>query len=334
MRKRYFVLAAIALIVASAAYSAFWFSVAGGLRAGLEPWAAARRSEGYTVAWETASVGGFPLSFRFSFEGASFGGSQPAPFTAKAPTLVLSAAPWNLERWQAVAPHGAELAAPGASFDAARLDGSVRLRHGDESLIDVEATALNGQGFASGLHAAGATLHLALPAKAPADHHDAALDALVEVAQLTLPAGLPPLGNVIDHLSLAATLKGRLPSGGPSQSLAAWRDDGGTVELAHGALHWGNLAVDATGTMALDGNLQPIGALTATIEGQNEIVDAAVNAGDLRPKDAGIAKIVLGVLARPGPDGRPQIKAPIRIQDEHLFLGPAKIADLPRIEWR
>lgn len=333
MRKRYFVLAAVTLIVA-AAYSAFWFSIAGGLRAGLDPWAAARRSEGYAVAWDTASVGGFPFSFRIFFEGASFGGSRPALFTARAPALVLSAAPWNLHLWEALAPQGAEFAAPGSSFDASRLDGSVRLRRGDELSIDVEATALTGHGLAYGLRAAEATLHLALPAKAPADHRDAALDALVEVTQLTLPAGLPPLGNIVDRLSLAATLKGRLPSGGPSQSLAAWRDDGGTVELARGTLHWGTLAVEATGTMALDGDLQPIGALTATIEGQNEVVDAAVSAGNLRPRDAGIAKLVLGVIARPGPDGRPQIKAPIRVQDEHLFLGPARIADLPRIEWR
>lgn len=334
MLKRYVVLAAIALVAAAAIYSAFWFSVAGGLRGGLEPWAAVRRSEGYTVAWEKASVGGFPLSFRVSFEDASFGGSRPAPFTAKAPILVFRAAPWDLQRWHLVAPHGAKLAASGASFDAARLDGSVTLRRGGESLIDIEATALDGQDYASGLHAGGATVHLALPAKAPADHGDAALDAVVDVTQLSLPAGLPPLGNVVDRLSLAATLKGRLPPGEAPQSLAAWRDDGGTVELAHGALHWGRLALDATGTMALDGNLQPEAALTATIEGQNEIVDAAVSAGDLRAKDAGIAKLVLGVLAHPGPDGRPQIKAPIRVQDEHLFLGPAKIADLPHIEWR
>lgn len=333
MRKSY-ILAAVAVLAVAAAYSVYWFTVAGGLRACLDPWAAARRAEGYTVAWDSAAVRGFPFAFRLSFTGASFGREQPTLYLAKAPTLVLSAAPWNLHTWHAETPDGAELTTSGAVLDAGRVDGAVTTRRGDPSSIDVTATALAGQQLIAGLSAADATVHLTLPANAPADHRDTAADLAVAFSRLTLPAALPPFGNIVDGLSVTATLKGRLPYGAPTPSLTAWRDDGGTLELTKAVLHWGALNIDATGTLALDGDLQPIGALKATIEGQNEIVDAAVGAGTLKPKDAGLAKIVLSVLAKPGPDGRPQITAPIRLQDAHLFIGPARIAALPRIAWR
>jgi hypothetical protein len=106
------------------------------------------------------------------------------------------------------------------------------------------------------------------------------------------------------------------------------------LELTRGSLHWGSLSLETKGTLALDGQLQPIGSLSATIEGQNEIIDAAVSAGTLKSRDAGLAKMVLSIIAKPGPDGRPQLKAPIRLQEGHLSLGPAKIAALPHIEWR
>lgn len=334
MRKTYVVLGAVALLAAAAAYSAYWLTVAGSLRAGLDAWAAARRAEGYTVAWDSAAVDGFPFAFRLSLTGASFGREKPTRYVATAPTLVLTAAPWNFHTWHAKTPKGAELATSGAVLDAGQVQGAVTTRRGDTSTIDVTATALAGQALIAGLRADDATVHLTLPANAPADHRGTAADLAVTFSRLTLPASVPPFGNTVDGLSVAATLKGTLPYGAPTPSLTAWRDDGGTVEVTKSSLHWGALSIDATGTLALDGDLQPIGALTATIEGQNEIVDAAVSAGSLKAKDAGLAKIVLSVLARPGPDGRPQIKAPIRLQDEHLFIGPAKIAAVPRIAWR
>jgi hypothetical protein len=334
MRKRSIVATAAAILAVAAAYCVYWFMVAAGLSGGLEPWAAARRAEGFAVAWDKAAVSGFPFAFRLTFTGASFGREQPTLYIAKAPLLVLSAMPWNLHTWHAEAPQGGSLATNGAALDAQHVEGSVTGHRGAPASLDVTATVLAGRDLIAGVGAADAEIHLALPASAPADHHDTAADLSVDVTRLSLPATLPPFGKVVDDVSLAATLKGRLAAGAPSQSLAAWRDDGGTLELTEATLHWGQLKVDATGTLALDGDLQPIGSLTATIEGQNEIVDAAVSAGSLRARDAGLAKIVLGVLARPGPDGRPELKAPIRIQDGHLSIGPAKIAALPRITWR
>jgi hypothetical protein len=156
----------------------------------------------------------------------------------------------------------------------------------------------------------------------------------LRVAQLTLPRAVPPFGGTVEAFSLAATLKGPMPQGPLYQSLAAWRDDGGTVEVEDGRIRWGALVMDAGGTLKLDRQLQPTGALTAHFKNQNAVVDAAVAAGGLHPDDAGLAKAFLGLMAKPGPDGEKQITVPVHVQNERIFLGPAQVAQFPKIAWR
>src|SRR5260221_522214 len=135
------------------------------------------------------------------------------------------------------------------------------------------------------------------------------------------------------RVTLAGAVKGAVPPGQLRQALATWRDDGGTIELEEGALRWGSLAASANGTLALDAALQPIGALTATIENHNAVIDAAVAGGTLRADDANLAKVLLGLMAKPGADGKKRLTLPVTLQNRRLYLGPAQIAVLPAITW-
>ena len=126
---------------------------------------------------------------------------------------------------------------------------------------------------------------------------------------------------------------GPVPPAPPRQAATAWRDAGGTLELERVALRWGTLAVTGSGTMALDAELQPIGAFSAAVEGYDELLTALVGAGRVRSNDAGLARMALGFLAKPGPGGRPQIAAPFTIQAGQMLLGPVKLGPAPRIPW-
>ena len=86
-------------------------------------------------------------------------------------------------------------------------------------------------------------------------------------------------------------------------------------------------------TMALDAELQPIGAFSGAIEGYDELMAALVAAGRLRGSDAGLARMALGFLAKPGAGGRPQIATSLTIQDGQMLLGPIKLGPAPRISW-
>src|SRR5665213_1167262 len=143
----------------------------------------------------------------------------------------------------------------------------------------------------------------------------------------------PPFGGTIQEISGAATIDGAMSQGPVPQMLAGWRNRGGVIQLNQGHLHWDALDIEATGTLALDDQLQPLAALTAKITGQDSILDAAVQAGNLRPSDAGLAKAVLGLISQPGADGQKQVTLPISAQNQRLFLGPAAIARLPTLNW-
>ncbi len=323
------------LAAAAASYTGYWFDVAARLRAGVEPWAQARRAEGYTVRWDAVTVGGFPLSFRLRFAGAVFSGIRPLPFEIAAPLLSGSARPWNLKRWAVSAPEGARVAAPsqGDTIAVAGLGGTILLGADAGTAIDLVAHDLAGSGTAAGLRIADAEARLTLPERAPASHQDTALGAAIRLAGMALPYQVPPFGSTVEALTLAGTFKGALPQGKLRQGLAAWRDDGGTIELEDGSLRWGPLAASANGTLALDEALQPIGAMTAIIEGHNAIIDAFVANGSLRPGDASFAKTFLGLMAKPGADGRKRLTLPLRVQNDRVYLGPAQIAALPRFTW-
>ena len=334
MRRPILVLLAV-LALAWLGYSGYWLYTAKRLASSIGPWAEARRADGYKLQWRTLEVEGYPAAFRLRFTDAAVAGVRPLPFAATMPLLTGKTAPWDLKHWQLEAPQGMRVEMPGVgeAVTAAALDGSLGFGAPEGTDVDVTLHGISAGGVISGMHADDAALHLAIPAKPPQSHQDAAIAAAIRLARITLPWQLPPFGSDIEAVRLAATVKGAMPPGTLRQSLDAWRADGGTVELEDGALRWGKLAVTTSGTLALDAALQPVGALTATIEDHTAIVDAAVASGNLPADNANFVKIFLGLMAKPGEDGKKRLTLPLSLQNDRAYLGPAQIARLPRFTW-
>ena len=86
--------------------------------------------------------------------------------------------------------------------------------------------------------------------------------------------------------------------------------------------------------MALDSALQPVAALTGTFTGYDETLEALAAAKLIKPGIARIGKFALGAMARPSSSGgRPEIEAPVTLQDSWLYVGPIKLLQLPTIRW-
>jgi hypothetical protein len=343
MRRKILIL--VALLVVAASYTFYWYSVAELVRRGILDWSAARRAEGFTVGWDRYDVSGFPFALRVTIEKPVFGQSGIEPgYAAQAPLLVGEAPLWALDQWRVTAARGARLAIqpgparPAIAVTASGLAGTVRPgRVGDATSNPGTAVALSADNIAvvgqAQLAITRAEAQALIPAHAVANHRDTWLTADLRFSGVTLPQAVPPLGDTIDHLAAAVAIKGTIPGGPHRQALAAWRDDGGTLEVNSFDLGWGTLQLGAKGTLALDAGLQPIGALTALLRGYNEIIDALVTGGSLRAGDAALAKIALGLLAKEGPDGNYEINAPLTLQNGYVFLGPARLARLPNFTW-
>jgi hypothetical protein len=334
----------LALALAAGLYTAYWFYVAGAVRQGIGDWIEARRQEGYSVGTDRIAVSGFPFAIRARLDGAVLAQDRAQPgYEVRLPVLVGEAAPWSPRRWVLAADRGARLhldpgpARPSASITVAKLRGLVEPTRATDIAPGGTTVELSGDDVLvqadQRLRIARASLVAALPAKARVPHQEVWSRASFRFEQATLPAPAGPLGATIDELTLTAAVKGAVPPGALREALARWRDDGGTLEVERFRLAWGRLLATATGTLALDPALQPVGSFTATVEGHNEILDALVAEGTMRSGDAALGKVALGLLAKAGPNGQPQIQTTVRIQNSEVYLGPARIARLPHFTW-
>ncbi len=170
--------------------------------------------------------------------------------------------------------------------------------------------------------------------RAKGDYQSASWSLSGSTAGLSLPwFSASPLGNNLG-LSLKARLIGIIKRGPLIQSLEDWRDRGGTIELEKLKLKHGPLKINTNGTLALDGKLQPIGALTANLEGFFETIDALKRLGVVKARNAITAKIMLGVLSRTPKGGGPAIlNLALTAQKRHLYLGPVRLLELPEVNW-
>jgi hypothetical protein len=330
---------AAALLVLVGAYTAYWLIVAKRVSDGVAAWAQAERADKIEVSWHSIGVAGYPFAWRVALEDAVLRDARLTP-SPELRILALSAVarPWDFGSWRLMAPAGmsAMLAGgderPPLKLTARTADGALTVdRAAGTSLwlnaqdIEVEA------GEAVAISSAGAWV--IVPAKAPRSPTEPALGVALDLRQVQLPATASVLNDTVDELAFGVTVKGAVPTGKLARVVAEWRDKGGTVELDNLQLNWGGVGATASGTIALDRELQPIGGFSGAIEGYDQILTGLVQSGRIRAADAGLARLALAMLAKAGPDGRPEIKTAFRIQNGEMFLGPAKLGKAPRLAW-
>ena len=330
--------AALLLAIVLGGYTLFWFVAAGRIEDTVAEWAQAQRAQNLDLSWQAMRVGGFPLAFRVELRDAKLRDlAVPVRGELRLPVLEAEARPWGLRSWELAAPSGltakqGPAEAAGATLSAQTAIGSVAVG-GEGGAAIWLALAKPTADVAVRLAAAEAEIWVNLQAHPPQDHTEPAIGIAVEARNLLLPSVPVPLINPLDEIGFGVTVKGAIPAAPARQVAAAWRDAGGTVELDHLDVRWGGLAVNGSGTMALDRDLQPEGAFSGGIEGYDQLMSALVAAGRMRESDARLARLALTMLARPGKNGRPEIRTSFAIQNGQMFLGPAKLGPAPRIGW-
>ena len=330
MRARYVALVA-ALGVAAIGYVAFWFWAAGAAEQSVVRWAEARRAEGMEVGWGNLSVGGFPFRLEVSVEGPRMAAPRhPLTPEWRGARVVAYAHPWNLRH--VLASFEGDHALSFLEGDSRR---SISLRArtwlaswqaGPEGrpkrisidLHDVQATD---SAAPEPTRAARLQLHVR-PGQAP----NALADIAMKASSIVLPkAQALPLGPEIGAAELDATLMGPLPEGGYPQAVLRWRDGGGVVEVRRIAVEWGEVSVEASGTLALDAATRPEGAFTAEVRNHRELLDELIAAKALSTDDGRLARAALDLLAAAGGGA---LAVPVTAQNGKLWLGPVAVARL------
>lgn len=323
------------LLIFAGAYSVWWAWLAGEVQTRLAEWIDGQRIEGRDVVIGDLKVSGYPGRIDIRLDDVSVSDAA-AGWTARLPALQGAFAPWYLDRMDG------------------RFDGPI--------VVDVAKGPLTG-GYR--LEAennditvdrfSGAAIRIRLDgAKVTPDIPDGVMTAdmldvtvrqgatpvfaavIVDSEGVTLPgAVVSPFGQHLERADFRFDLKGAVPPAGPrAQDIARWRADGGNIDVLDVNIQHGVFGLNGNGTLALDQNLQPVGAFTARITGFNAAADQLVQAGIVRRQDAALAKVVLGVLAKSPPGGGPkQVEAPLTLQDQQLTIGPASVMRVPPIRW-
>ena len=131
----------------------------------------------------------------------------------------------------------------------------------------------------------------------------------IAVRDAVLPSDLAEgLGESLDFLDIDASVVGSIPSErGTNEAITAWRDAGGTLEHQRLSRALGALGIESAGTIALDGAMRPIAALTANIIGYGDVIDALIMSNMIPLGDAFIAKVAFNMLAEKPEDGGPPV---------------------------
>ncbi|HJU16825.1 MAG TPA: DUF2125 domain-containing protein [Stellaceae bacterium] len=330
------------LIAAFGAYGVYWWVAAGRIEREFAAWAQHARAENYDISWRDLRVTGFPVAFRLELTQVSLhdGAISPAPLLTL-PALSGSARPWDPKNWHLAARRGLTLAIAPLTLVARSATGAVSVGPAGGAtlwLTLANAAAPSGTGGSRDAEGGRIAIGLAdswivLPPRPPGAQVAPPLHIAVHVQQIRLPVGIAPLGDTIEDLSAGLTVTGALPPGPLPRAVSAWRDSGGTVALDHLRLRWGALGATGAGTVALDRDLQPVGGFSGAVEGYGEILTALVKSGRIRPREAGLARLLLAMAAKAGPDGRPEIATSFTIEHGEMYLGPAKLGPAPRIVW-
>ena len=350
-RTRLFFLLIAVVVAAGIGYTGFWYHAEGLVREGLASWVAARRAEGFRIDFRAVTTSGYPFAVRLRIE-------QPV---AEAPAkewmwtgdaVEADARPWAFRhidvypfgRQEVSLPNGdgRESVVATATDAVARVDFLLNGRF-DRASLDAENLTFSVPSAPGPITARLA--YLALRASQadlrsnPPDENTKGLpvsaDLSLSLQDITLPKAVAgPLGSQLSWITAEAQLLGPWSAGKPAVSLAAWRDAGGVLELKNFDISWGPLGLSGNATVALDGNMQPMGAGTGRVRGYQETIDALVAQGLMKQREGLLAKAGLGLLAKTPPEGGPKVlTVPLTIQEQVLYAGPVGILRIPTIAW-
>jgi hypothetical protein len=341
MRRRLLSILLVALVLAIV-WAAAWFWLAGTLRAQVEAWADARRQEDVMVAYHRIAVAGFPFRWLVRLEQPLITGGGATSWQWQGDAVEAGLLPWSLrdvglrfpgeqrfsagdgnvaETWiaRAARPNGRAVVDERGKLERVEFDfGDATLARAADAQ-PMRAERLTGQ---------------AVVRRGTSSSEAETFDLRLMLDNATLvEAPVRVLGTRIAHGEVDLAFKGRLVPGRLADAVAAWRDDGGTIEINRFAITWGPVNADGSGTLALDEQNRPLGAFAAKWRGYNEAIDALQAIGEIKPAQAAGVKIVLNAIARQNGQGVNEIQLPLTAQDGRLFVAGFPLLQLPRLKF-
>jgi Uncharacterized protein conserved in bacteria (DUF2125) len=340
-RRRLWIILLATPLVLLAADTLYWWIAVRYLARGFATWEAEQSAAGWIDQHGPPRRGGWPFAATLTVPAIAVSGDgadislRPAWHADRLVLRVGLARPGALE----IAAEGRQqlrLAGVAVPFSAERLLLTVPVqtepRPGFVDLIADDLHADTPVGGDAGVQ----SLRVRLDFGPKAQSDDPALGFSLKAEGVSLPAGIVrPLGPRIASFEVDGAATGPVPAGRtPAEQAAAWRDGGGSLEIQHLAMVWGPLDLTATATLALDDQLQPMGAGSAHLVGYAETLDALAAHAAISRSAAIATKAVLSLMAHNPEDGSPpDVEVPLTLQYRTLSMRQVPLVRLPELDW-
>lgn len=339
---RFLVLIVALVVLVIAGWSAVWYVGTRKADQLVAAWLGSEAAQGRTYRCGERSVGGYP--FRVTATCAS----PELDIADSGPRLRLAAEGfravaqvWNLTHviFEIDGPVrigvGGDDAAPEMLLDAdwQVLQGSVRAPGGQIRRIDVVArdisAAPEAPAYLSGPAMRLTARELQLHGRRAEATADGAND--IETA-ITLDDLVAATDGAAPSEPVDVAFVGRLdalpypPPREPAAFLAAWRDNGGSIDVTRLSAQQGGAELRAAGRIAPDAAGRPEGRVTVSLAGAGSVGSSTF--GGLGP----IVGMALQFVGKPTEiDGRPAIAGEIDFRNGRMLIGGVPIAELPRL---
>jgi len=332
----------LALVLLVGGYIWWWFQIASTMETLANDWREQRLAEGYEVSHDPLTTSGFPYRVRIDTENLSI--SNPSHF--QKPSAVFSRFWAVVQPWQV---HHVIFGMEGES-QINWLDGSEAKKLDLTAASSLGSATFNKQGRIQAT-ALDITELKAIPSwrdpmtakrvqvhgrPGPRNSDQEGDDTTASDQQIVIRIndliidGMAsfPLGKHIEEIALSSRLHGtikRLPS---RQTVIAWRNAGGFLDIASLKVIWGKGHIDGSGRLAIDEKYFPSGEFKSRISGYEDILQALVRTGKINNNNARTIGTGLNMLAQDDKEKGKYIALPLIAQDGGLYLGPLYLMPL------
>ena len=346
MRRKIAIFIVVAPCLLVAADVAVWQIAVRRLETGFQTWIGDRNRHGWSVLSSSQVRGGWPLAATLTITDLVIKGGEPtipggASWDAKQVVLRVGLLqPWSLD----IEPIGVQRLrfANGTEFPfvAEEMHATVPLQAGNAtSALDLKARNLRAVLLTDGdpdVAVSMGQLHGHADISPAAIGDSPTIGFSVSAGAIVLPNAVRwPLGPFVTSVVLEGSLEGPTPEpAAPSTFLAAWRDGGGSLEVQKFSIVWGPLDLTTTATLALDDQLQPMGAGTGRMVGYEATLDALAANGVLTRSATTAAKAVLSLMASaPAAGDAAEVEVPLTLQHRTLSMRQVPLIRLPELDW-
>jgi hypothetical protein len=302
--RRHFPLPAL-LIGFAILWGGLWFITSTRFHKQIDEWIAKERAAGQQISYDESISGGSPIAVTRNFRNLRWQNSKGASLHAN--DMIVTMRPWNWLALEARLIHGAEAELP--------------LPEAKDTLA---------------LRSDNISVRVAAPLTTPKGHRDVGQSLSINAKGIGVRTGKPlPFGGTIETASIALRVMGAPPDFSKRDSVAAWNNASGVVEIDAFHLNWGALDLAMKGTLALNNALQPEGAFSGQIGHRENVVKAMANVKWITKNDAVLLNNALNQLPKSSAaNGKGDETMPLAVQSGGLFLGPVRVMTLPKISWQ